>query len=221
MTEKTRLGLKVFEAALLLGLLGDGLLRAMPLGLNVLLWAGALVIALTVLLGRRRRAALAGGGHWLLISAILFAAAFAWRDSPTLNALAGLGLLTALALMAWRARSGRIWRAGVKEYALGILTAGVNSFVAGFPLLFLDVRWKEIPGVGWSRQAKAILRGLLIALPLLVLFGGLFVAADAGFESIVNKIFFLNADDVFGHVFLAFVLAWVSGGFLRGLLFGR
>src|SRR5437763_15483841 len=111
MTEKTKGGLKVLESALLLGILGDGLLRATPLGLNVLLWAGALVIALVVLLGRRRQVALAGGGHWLLISALLFAAALAWRDSQTLNALAGLGLLTALALLAWRARMGRLWLA--------------------------------------------------------------------------------------------------------------
>src|SRR4051812_16832925 len=101
MTEKTKRGLKVLEAALLLGVLGDGLLRATPFGLNVLLWAGALVIALAALLGRKRRAALAGGGHWLLISAPLFAAALAWRDSQTLNALAGLGMLISLALMAW------------------------------------------------------------------------------------------------------------------------
>src|SRR3954469_16562023 len=135
MTEKTKRGLQVLESALLLGVLGDGLLRATPFGLNVLLWTGALVIALAVLLGRKRRAALAGGGHWLFISALLFAAAFAWRDSEMLNVLAGLGMLIALALMAWRARMGRIWLAGVSEYMLGILTAGINTFFAGFPLL--------------------------------------------------------------------------------------
>jgi Domain of unknown function (DUF4173) len=221
MTEKTKRGLKVLEAALLLGILGDGLLRATPSGLNILLWTGALVIALVVLLGRRRRVALAGGGHWLLISALLFAAAFAWRDSETLNLLAGSGLLVTLALMAWRARMGRIWLAGLTEYALGILTAGVNSFVAGFPLLLKDVKWKEIPGAGWSRQVKAILRGVLIAVPLVILFGGLFIAADAGFERLVNRIFFLDFETVFGHVLLAFALAWIAGGFLRGLLFGR
>src|ERR1043165_2326580 len=221
MTEKTKRGLKVLETALLLGVLGDGLLRATPFGLNVPLWAGALVIALVVLLGRQRRVALAGAGHWLLISALLFAAAFAWRDSETLNVLAGSGLLLTLALMAWRARMGRIWLAGLTEYALGILTAGVNSFVAGFPLLLKDVKWKEIAGAVWSRQVKAILRGVLIAVPLLILFGGLFVAADAGFERMVNRIFFLNVDTVAGHALLAFALAWVAGGFLRGLLFGR
>lgn len=221
MTEKTRRGLKVLEAALLLGVLGDGLLRATPFGLNLLLWAGALVLALVSLLGHKRRQALAGGGHWLLISALLFAAAFAWRDSPTLNVLAGLGLLTSLALMAWRARAGRVWLAGVSEYVLGLLMAFVSSFFAGFPLLLTDVKWREVAGNGWSRQVKAVLCGVLIALPLLFIFGALFVSADAGFEHLVNRIFFFNPDAVFGHILLALFLMWISGGFLRGLLFGR
>ncbi|HEX8920669.1 MAG TPA: hypothetical protein VF766_04290, partial [Pyrinomonadaceae bacterium] len=73
MNLRTKQGLKVFEVALLLGVLGDGLLRATPWGLNVLLWTGAITIAMAVLLSRWRRRALAGGGHFLLLSAILFA----------------------------------------------------------------------------------------------------------------------------------------------------
>jgi hypothetical protein len=109
MNEKTKQGLRVLEAALLLGVLGDGLLRATPLGLNVLLWTGAIVIAMVALMVRWRRRALSGGGHFLLLSIILFAAAFAWRDSLTLNLLAGLGLFLTLALAAWRARGESGW----------------------------------------------------------------------------------------------------------------
>jgi hypothetical protein len=221
MNEKTKQGLKVLEAALLLGILGDALLRATPWGLNVLLWAGALLIASVVLLAHRRSRALSGGGHFLLMTALLFAAAFVWRDSVTLNFLAGLGLLIALALMAWRARAGRIWLAGVSEYALGILAAGVQTFFAGFPLLFRDVHWREVTGTGWTRHLKAVLRGALIALPLLILFGGLLMAADAAFEKMINGLFLTNHNDAFGHILLAFILMWISGGFLRGMLFGR
>src|SRR2546421_10569702 len=108
MSERTKQGLKVLEAALLLGVLGDGLLRATPWGLNVLLWMGGVVSALIVLLMRWRRRVLLDGGHWLLLLVILAAAAFAWRDSLTLNFLAGMTLLVALSLMAWRARGGRL-----------------------------------------------------------------------------------------------------------------
>src|SRR5947209_7223002 len=160
MTEKTRQAARVIEAALLLGILGDGLLRATLWGLNVLIWTAALVIALFVLLPRKRRATLAGAGHWPLISSILFAASFAWRDSMMLNFLAWLGMLISLALAAWRARGGRIRLAGISDYVMGILVEGVNAFLAGFPLLLCDVEWKEITGAGRSRQVKATLRGL-------------------------------------------------------------
>lgn len=219
MCEKTRRAIKTLELALLLGVLGDGLLRASPWGLNVLLWAGALAAALLVSLGRWRRRALAGGGHWLLLAALLCAAAFAWRDSATLNFLAGAGMLLALALLVWRAHGGSLWVAGVTDYARGILAAGLGSFCCGFPLLLRDVNWKEVSAGGWSRYWRPVARGLVIALPLLVLFICLFVAADAGFEQLFRD-FFTGNHDALGHVVLAFVLAWVSGGLLRGALFG-
>lgn len=220
MSEKTEQAIKALEAALLLGVLGDGLLRATPWGLNVLLWIGALQFALAVLLAKRRQRALGGGGHWLLLSAVLFAAAFAWRDSLTLNLLAGMGLLISLGLIIWRARGGRIWLAGIAEYVLGMMVAVVNAFIAGFPLLFFEVRWREIPVAGWSRHLKAVLGGIMIAVPLLILFTALFVSADAAFERMVNRFFFTNHEEIFGHIILVFILAWIAGGYLRGLLFG-
>jgi hypothetical protein len=221
MNEKTKQGLKVLEASLLLGVLGDGLLRATPWGLNILLWTGGVSVALVVLMLRWRQKALMNGGHWLLLTCFLSAASFAWRDSLMLNFLAGLTLLVALALMAWRAREGRIWLASITEYVLGMLVAGINAFFIGFPLLLFDVRWKEVPMAGWSRHLRSVLLGVVIAVPLLVLFSLLFMAADVAFQSVVNRFFFTNHEEVFSHIILAFVLAWITGGFLRGLLLGR
>jgi hypothetical protein len=221
MSLRTKQGLKVLEAAALLGVLGDGLLRATPWGLNVLLCTGAIVTAAVAMLRRSPRRALSGVGHSLLLSAILFAASFAWRDSPTLNFLAGVGVLLSLGLMMWRARGGRIWLAGITEYALGIFAAGVSILFTGFPLLFSDVRWRELPGAGWTRHLKAVALGALIALPLLILFGGLLTSADAAFERMIGSLFLGNHEEAIKHIFLAFVMAWMAGGFLRGLLLGR
>ncbi|MDT4953401.1 MAG: hypothetical protein QOJ02_1539 [Acidobacteriota bacterium] len=221
MNERTKRGLKVLEAALLLGVLGDGLLRATPWGLNVLLWVGGVCVALVVLMLRWRQKALMNNGHWLLLTSLLSAASFAWRDSLVLNFLAGLTLLVALALMAWRAREGRIWLASITEYFLGMLVAGINAIFIGFPLLLGDVRWKEIPAAGWSRHLRSVLLGAVIAVPLLVIFSMLFMSADVAFEAVVNRFLLTNHEEVFGHIILALVLAWITGGFLRGLLFGR
>lgn len=221
MNERTKQGLKVLEASVLLGVLGDGLLRATPWGLNVLIWIGAIVLTVAVLLGHKRRRALHSGGHWLLLSAILFASTFAWRDSLTLNVLAAAGLCVALGLMAWRARMGRIWMAGVTEYAQGLLVAGVNAFLVGFPSLFGDVRWREVAPSGWMRHLRAVALGSVIALPLLILFGGLLMSADAAFEEMFTNLFFENHETALGHIFLVLLLAWITGGYLRGLLLGR
>lgn len=220
MSEKTRRGIKILEAAVLLGVLGDGLLRARPWGLNVLLWAVALAGALLLSLTCWRRRAVTGGGHWLLLAALLCASAFAWRDSLTLNYLAGAGMLTSLALLAWRARGGRIWLASITDYLRGIFAAAGNALCVGFLKLLSDVDWKETAGAGWSRYWKPVARGLLIAFPLLLLFCGLFVAADAGFADLLGGFFMANHDNALSHILLAFALTWVSGGFLRAALFG-
>jgi hypothetical protein len=221
MNVRTKQGLKILEAALLLGVLGDGLLRATPWGLNVLLWTGGVGSALVVLMLRWRPRALRNGGHWLLLTVFLSAAAFAWRDSLTLNFLAGLTLLTALVLMAWRARSGRIWLASITEYLLGLLAAGINTFFVGFPLLLGDVSWKEGTAAGWSRHLKSVLLGTVIALPLLILFGILFMSADLNFEELMFRFFLGDHEKVIGHILLTLGLTWLTGGFLRGLLMGR
>jgi hypothetical protein len=221
MKERTKLGLRVLEAALLLGLLGDALLRATPWGINLMLWVAALMAAVVALLARWRRGVLTAEGRWLLLPVIFFATGFAWRDSLTLQSLDLLALLVALSLVTLRARTGRIRLAGIMEYVLGGILAAVDTLFGPFLLLLDDIRWRELPRAGWSRHMLAVVRGVAIALPLLLIFGGLFMAADAVFEGIVKRTFHLNFETLFSHTILAILFAWVAGGFLRGVLLGK
>ncbi|MGI9108008.1 MAG: DUF4153 domain-containing protein [Pyrinomonadaceae bacterium] len=220
MCNRTKLGLNILEAALLLGVLGDALLRETPWGLNVLLWTGALVAAMAVLQGRRgrREASWRGDGGWLLLPICFFAAAFAWRDSSTLNFLDGLALCVAFALLAWRARGHSIRLAGLSDYASGLGHAAVNAMFASLPLVINDVQWHTIPRTGVMRHMWAAARGLLIAVPLLVLFGAFFMAADAVFEGIMLHTFQIDSGVMFSHLFLMLLFAWLTGGFLRGMM---
>ncbi|HEX8773634.1 MAG TPA: DUF4173 domain-containing protein [Pyrinomonadaceae bacterium] len=221
MNERTKKGLDCIEAALLLGVLGDVLLRATPWGINVLLWALALGLAVVALTARWRSQLYREQGRWLILPVLFFAAAFVWRDSQTLKSLDILSLLLALGLVAWRAKGGNIRLAGVMEYALGMTAVGFNTLFAFFPLVLTDVRWKEIPQGGWSRHALAVLRGLIIALPLLTVFGLLFMAADAVFEGLVNNVLHINFDRLFTHLFLVIFFTWFAGGYLRGVVLGK
>lgn len=221
MNYKTKLGLEILQAALVLAILGDKLLRVTPWGVNVLLWVGALVGVIFFLAWRWRRGALGKEGAWLYAPVLLGAAAFTWRDSDTLKALDILAILTGLGLAAWYARGNKIARAGVSNYALGLLTTGFGAWFEGFTLLFSDIAWRDIPRTGWTKHALAILRGLVIGVPLLLIFGALLTAADAVFAGLVKNTLKFETSDLINHAFFIGLLGWLCLGFLRGALLGQ
>lgn len=220
MTERTRLGLDVLSAGLLLGVLGDALLRAEPWGLNVLLWVGALGAA-AAMLARRKGAVTPRDGRWLVPCALCFAAGFAWRDSPTLRALDAFLILVLLALNLLRVRGGPVRLGGMTDYVLAGLVSAANALFGWVVLLATEIVWKELPLGRFSRQGAAVLRGLLIAAPLLLIFGALFVAADAAYEGLVLRAFSLDGELVASHVVVFAVVAALSAGFLSGVFMGR
>ncbi len=99
MNEKTKTGLEILEAALLLGILGDVLLRETLWGLNVLLFIGALVAAMVMLTLRRRSEFLTAPTIALHTALIFFAAMFVWRDSMELKVFDTFVVITILGLL--------------------------------------------------------------------------------------------------------------------------
>ena len=216
MTHTTRLGLLLLPAALLLGLFGDALLRATPWGLNVLLWVG-LLLGLCYGLARHLNWTLAGEGKWLAVPALLFAAGFAWRDSSTLRALDLCGLLCCLGVGAARTQAGQIRLSGLWEYFGEIVRSVFQSVFGVFPLLGRDIGWETVPRGGWLPRALAAGRGLLLVLPLLLLFGALLTAADAVYQKLVAQVFHFDPGVFLNHFFLVLLLASVTAGFGRRL----
>ncbi|HEY0322318.1 MAG TPA: DUF4173 domain-containing protein [Pyrinomonadaceae bacterium] len=218
MKDRTRRGLDILQAALILGVLGDALLRATPWGLNVLLWVVVALAAGLALLARWRRSALSNDSRRIILPLIFFAACFVWRDSPTLKLLDGIVILLALSLAILRTRAVSLRLASIKEHAVAICLA-IFDVSLGIPTVVLgDVEWKEIPHTRWSRYLWSVMRGLLIAVPLILIFGGLLMAADAVFEGLINNVFNIDAEIIFSHIGLTILFAWVAGGFLRGVL---
>ena len=213
MDERTRLGLGVLGASLMLGALGDVLLRATPWGVNFFLWVAALAgaAAVVALLGRLR---VAGEGRWLVPVAVLFALGVAWRDSPTVVFLDLLDVLIAVSLAVLRGRSGGLRLAGISEYVLGGIYTGALSSAGPLPVAIRDVKWREVARGGWRDPALAATRGVFIAAPLLLVFGALFVAADAVFEKLVVDFLGFDVAEVFGHLFLILLYTWVTAGLL-------
>jgi len=210
-------------AGVLLGAMGDVLLRAPdPVALNLSLWIASVALAALAL---HRRAGLALDRErvaWLVIG-VVFAAGLAWRDSPPLR-LVALGCATlSFALAAHRLAAAWVRRAGVLRYAGALALGALHAWTAG--VLALVDAMRSTPRVetgrtaGW-RHAAAVARGLAIAAPLVVVFGALFMSADAVFAELVSNVVRFDFGRIAGHIVLFSIAAWLSTGYLRGFLTG-
>ena len=210
------LGLYTAGIALALGILGDLLLIVLPWGINVSLWVLALAI-LVFVVARAGKLALTGGGRWLVAPMLLFAALVAGRDSATLTVCNVLALLIVLSLGAARTRTGRLQLAGLLDYAAALFFAGMYGLFGAVALIGA-IPWRKLSMPHWSQQARAVGCGLLLALPLLFIFGSLFAAADPIFQSFAAGLFNWNGQDLFGHLIWIVLWSWLAGGFLYLLL---
>jgi hypothetical protein len=94
--EKTKTGLEILQTAVLLGVLGDVLLRQTPWGLNVLLFVGALAAAFAMLVLRRKREFWTPQTIALNAALDFFAPMFVWRDPAELKVLSNDAVPTLL-----------------------------------------------------------------------------------------------------------------------------
>ncbi|MDQ3496658.1 MAG: hypothetical protein M3514_03925, partial [Actinomycetota bacterium] len=220
MGERTRLGLGLIGVALVLGGLGDVLLRATPWGINFLIWVMA-IVGVAVFLARWGSVGTGGEGKWLIFVAVVFAAGVVLRDSPVIVFLDFFGVVISLSLAVWLGRSGSLRRAGIWDYILGGVYTGALTSAGPLPVSVADIEWREAIRGRWKGQALAVSRGVLLAAPLLLLFGTLLVAADAIFERLVVDIFGFDLAEVFSHLFLICFFAWITAGLLWAGLMAR
>lgn len=198
---------RALACALALGILGDWLLRAPgPPGLNVALLAAAGCTAVVLLRGMPD---LRGWHGALLGAALLFSFALAGRDAEALRAL---NLLAALCTALLAANAGAwLARAGISEYVRACAVTALALVIGPAPLL-PDVAWRG--EARRHRHALAVLRGALIAVPVLFVFGSLLAASDPVFEHLVASAFAFDPSELAGHAALIAVLSWASAGYL-------
>src|SRR5438067_3068316 len=219
MSGASRVAIGVGSAALLLGLGGDLLFRGQPLGLNVFLWAAAFVLALAFLL-RLAKAPLHQGRRWMVAPLLLFSSAFVWHESPLLTAVNLLAIAGAVALGALRRSRPRALAASVADYAAGLAAAGASAFAGAIHLIHEDIDWDEVGRGARAERTLSVGRGLAVGAPLVLLFGGLFMAADAVFKSLVTGAIPSFQHPV-QHAVFVLAFAWLAAGLLRDLLASR
>jgi hypothetical protein len=219
-TPRHRLALALCTGAVVLGLLADVLFDGRALGVNALAWVVAFVAALALLL-RVGRIPLHQGRRFMAAPLVVFAALLAWRDSPLLQAVDLFAIAGAFAIGALRRMEKKLAHAQVDDYVAGALAAGAATMLGGVELMKLDVPWQELGrGVRGSR-ASAVARGVALGLPLLVLFGALFAAADAVFANLLSSAVPSVPNRWWLHLMIVAGIAWMSAGLLRDLLSTR
>src|SRR5207247_1996593 len=103
-------------------------------------------------------------------------------------------------------------------YVQAGLAAAVGACVGAFALVGRDVRWEELPSGGALRHLRAVGAGTLLALPLLLVFGGLFASADAVFGNVLAGAFDIDFGAVASHTFLIACGTTLAGGVLWSAL---
>jgi len=216
---RTRLALALIPTGLGLGLLADLLLRAMPWGLNVAI-CGVAFVATGAWMVRRFHVPAATDAPWLALSAACCAIAYVRRDSTGLHLLDVGAFAGAIALTALATQGASVRLRGVSTYILATCVACAHAWLGAPRLVLGDIPWSEVHLDGRWRQLGAVGIGLLVAVPLLVVFGGLFVSADATFASMVSSIH-LDLGSLTSHLFLTGVFATFAMGTLRGAFLGN
>jgi uncharacterized protein DUF4153 len=214
-----KLAVGLVAAALALGVVADVLFNGRPLGLNVVLFAGCFVGALAALL-RVGQAPAHQGRRWMALPLLLFSAAFVWHDSRLLTAVNLLALAGAVALGGLRRSAHRPQDATVSEYAAGLTSAAAGGVAGAVVLLRSEIPWQDAAPAVRSERTISIARGIGISLPVLLLFGGLFFAADSVFASYLTSAV-PPLGNPLTHIALIALVGWVAAGLLRDLVAER
>jgi len=177
-------------------------------GLNVLIWAGLLELCWLKLREDQRPSS---QERLLLGLALCFAAGFVWRAAPFLRLADVIGLITCAALLPL-----------VREESL--LTLRLQRFFAGVRSLFARIGTGLIPAAFEAQEASRaqgtpnvlvpMARGVVMAVPALVVFGALLASADADFERLVQSLVRVDIDVLIGRTMSLLFFCWLAAGLL-------
>ena len=215
--ERGRLAARTLGDALLLGVVGDALLRVPSWGANMTVWSLAIIAAMFTL-ARRRPTPSSPDAYWLAIPAVAISIMFVWHGSASLAAYNVLALAGTLALLATAVESGSgepLLRRRVRDVIGDLVAVGLSTAFGMLPLVISDVSLRQVAGARSPHRVITALRAALVAIPLLLIFGSLFASADPVFARILADSFRIDGELVASHLALTGFIAWVVGGLLR------
>jgi hypothetical protein len=214
------LALVTLAVCLLSGVLGVILFDGHSWGLNLTLFGIFLVVS-TLILKWVAQQPLSKVGYMLIASALFFLGTLVWRDSLVLKSLSFLGIGVTLLLAFTNSTRSQVQQLQVSEAIQDVLLSSHYTFTSYYQLVTEDIQWQEVQ-IRWGRAINALLRGLVMTIPIIILFGWLLTAADERFEAAVHHWldWGWNWDTImprlrqYGITFL--LSSWIAAALLRG-----
>jgi hypothetical protein len=211
---RTREGLAILAAGLVLGIAADLLDHTIPERLNAVLGLGVVALVVGAMV-QRGLISFPRPPAPLAVPLVLLVVALIWRDSPTLFALNLAGIAGLVILASPRIVAVTLTRAGLADCAWGAsqMLAGVT--LGGFPLLLSDIEWRTLRREGRVRLVSDAALGLAAAVPVITVFGGLLMDSDPVFSRLMTDAFRVKIDFIVQHGFAIGLWSWAAAGLLR------
>jgi hypothetical protein len=184
-SRKVKRALEVTSIAFLLGLGVEILFYSHPLGINFPIWAALSAAALFIT--ARLEGVQPSRWEWLLVIPILFLSAMAaMRLEPLTVFLSVVGTWMLFALWVRVFRTGRLIDFGWLDFAIAVIVPPLEALFRHWATM--TEAWRRAAGErGGGSRGWAILRGVLLALPVLAIFTALLAAADLVFGDLVEE----------------------------------
>lgn len=204
-------------AALALGLLFEILFDGHPIGISYVIWAAGCVAALLVM-AYREDIKPSRPEIFLPIGILLLAALNFVRKEPLTSFLNTVVTLFLFAVWIHSFRKDRLIDYGWLDFTVAFIQVPVEGWVRPWPVA--SAGWRALVGERQARSsALAILRGILLALPIVIIFLGLLVSADLIFADYVeHALRWLDIEAIFRFARRAFVVFFSAMFFLGALV---
>lgn len=202
--------------AVALGVLGDVLFRKAGWGVNITVW---LLAAFSAVVAMRHRSEYAALSRYVWVAVGLSVLAI-FRDAFILKLITVIALFGAVSFATLSTTAGD----RLKQTVFSFLGRMADTFFAGFAVVFdhvpsvLSSVEKEhlIPSAATIR----VLRGSVLAVVTLFVFGSLLVSADAAFERLVVSSLDVDPITMFTHIGLIAFWGWLACTLLFALTTG-
>ena len=218
MKNEPHVAIRVLGASLILGIFGDLLFHDAAWGVNISIWVlglGAGAFFLSRWLGRPIPKVVSYSAPVIL----LFAACFGFRDAPELKWANSFCLFFVIGALLVRTKQGALAQSSIYDLTLKAVGAWFKLTADFAHLVTKDVPW--ITTETSKKKLKDVTRGVLIAAPLLLVFGGLFASADEAFRGLITRIFdfqWLDGQWLFQTVAIFLFCGVLAAGVYRMIL---